>query len=65
MGMVGVLLGFGTATVIASVAPVRDDATRDFMVAFHERLAAGTPPAHALAGTPRTPGVLGFVAFGA
>jgi tetratricopeptide (TPR) repeat protein len=65
MGMVGVLLDFGAATVIASVAPVRDDATRDFMVAFHERLAAGTPPARALAEAPRTPGVLGFVCFGA
>ncbi|MBC6465134.1 CHAT domain-containing protein [Actinomadura alba] len=65
MGMVGVLLDFGAATVIASVTPVRDADTRDFMVAFHERLAAGVSPARALAVTPRTPGVLGFVCFGA
>ncbi|MBC6459659.1 CHAT domain-containing protein, partial [Actinomadura sp. HBU206391] len=65
MGMVGVLLDFGAATVVASVTPVRDDQTRDFMTDFHGRLAAGVPPARALASVPRTPGVLGFVCFGA
>ncbi|HEV7930760.1 MAG TPA: CHAT domain-containing protein [Actinomadura sp.] len=65
MGMAGVLLELGAGAVIASVAPVRDDAARDFMVAFHRSLPAGTSPAAALAAVPRTPGVLGFVCFGA
>jgi hypothetical protein len=65
MGMAGVLLELGAGAVIASVAPVRDDAARDFMVAFHRSLSAGPSPAAALAAVPRTPGVLGFVCFGA
>jgi tetratricopeptide (TPR) repeat protein len=65
MGLPGVLLRFGTATVIASVAPVGDGAARDFMVAVHRQLARGVSPARALAAVPRTPGVLGFVCFGA
>jgi tetratricopeptide (TPR) repeat protein len=64
MGLPGVLLAFGTATVIASVTPVRDDATRDFMTAVHRHLARGLPPAQALAAVPRSPGVLGFTCFG-
>ena len=39
--------------------------TRDFMVALHERLAAGRGPAQALAGIPRSPDLLGFQCFGA
>ena len=64
IGLPGVLLAFGTATVIASVTPIRDEAARDFMVAVHRRLARGVPPAHALAAVPRSPGVLGFTCFG-
>ena len=64
MGLPGVLLAFGTSTVIASVTPVRDVDARDFMVAVHDRLARGLPPAQALAAALRTPGVLGFTCFG-
>jgi tetratricopeptide (TPR) repeat protein len=65
MGMVGCALGFGTATVVAGVTPVGDAAARDLMTGFHTRLAAGTPPAEALAAAPRAPGALGFTCFGA
>ncbi|MCW2945050.1 MAG: Tetratricopeptide 4, partial [Actinoallomurus sp.] len=65
MGMVSAALSFGTATVVAGVTPVGDAATRDLMTGFHERLAAGTPPAEALADVPRAPAALGFVCFGA
>ncbi|KAB2346630.1 CHAT domain-containing protein [Actinomadura rudentiformis] len=64
-GMVGTLLALGTATVIASVTPVRDEATPPFMLAFHQALAAGHSPAQALAAAPRTPGITGFQCFGA
>jgi hypothetical protein len=64
MGLPGVLLAFGTSTVIASVTPVQDAAARDFMVAMHAQLARGVPPARALAALPRSPGVLGFTCFG-
>ncbi|MEV5826196.1 CHAT domain-containing protein [Spirillospora sp. NPDC052242] len=64
LGMAGVLLALGTATVIASVTPVRDAAAPAFMAAFHAGLAAGLPPARALAAAPRTPGVTGFVCMG-
>jgi CHAT domain-containing protein len=64
MGMASVLLAAGTRCVIASVTPVRDEPARDFMVAFHRLLCTGLSPARALAGVPRTPGVLGFQCFG-
>jgi tetratricopeptide (TPR) repeat protein len=64
MGMAGCALSYGTATVIAGVTPVGDAAARDLMTGFHRRLAAGTPPAEALAATPRDPAALGFVCFG-
>ena len=65
VGMVGAALSFGTATVVAALTPVGDEAARDLMAGFHERLAAGAPPAEALARAPRTPGALGLVCFGA
>ncbi|MQY08279.1 CHAT domain-containing protein [Actinomadura macrotermitis] len=64
IGMAGVLLALGTATVVASVTPVRDADAPDFMHAFHTGLCAGLPTAHALAAAPRSPGVLGFLCFG-
>jgi hypothetical protein len=64
LGLPGVLLAFGAATVIASVTPIRDEAAREFMVAVHRQLVRGVPPAHALAAVPRSPGVLGFTCFG-
>ncbi|MFD0684860.1 CHAT domain-containing protein [Actinomadura fibrosa] len=65
LGMAGVLLALGTATVVASVTPVRDAATPEFMAAFHRALAGGDPPARALAGVRRSPGVAGFLCLGA
>ena len=65
LGPATTLLGGGTATVIASVAPVHDEETAAFMVAVHRLMAAGTAPVHALATVPRTPGVLGFNCLGA
>ncbi|WP_307801305.1 CHAT domain-containing protein [Actinomadura violacea] len=64
VGMAGVLLALGAATVIASVAPVRDATTPGFMAAFHTGLASGLPPARALAAVERSPGVAGFLCFG-
>ncbi|MBA9004426.1 CHAT domain-containing protein [Thermomonospora cellulosilytica] len=65
LGMVGVLLGLGTATVIASVTPVRDDGARVFMTGLHAGLRAGLTPAQAMARLPRSAGTLGFLCFGA
>ncbi|HEY8479160.1 MAG TPA: CHAT domain-containing protein [Spirillospora sp.] len=64
LGVAGVLLALGTATVVASVSPVRDVTTPRFMAAFHAAMAAGRSPARALAGVPRTPGVTGFLCLG-
>ncbi len=49
VGLAGALLGLGTTTLVASVAPVPDADTRDLMLALHRELAAGTAPAEALA----------------
>ncbi|WP_245623134.1 CHAT domain-containing protein [Spirillospora albida] len=65
LGMAGVLLSLGTATVIASVTPVRDAATPAFMTAFHTALRRGESPARALAAAPHSHGVAGFAPFGA
>lgn len=65
LGLVATLLSGGTATVIASVAPVHDAETATFMIELHRRIAAGQTPARALAAVPRTSGVLGFVCMGA
>ncbi|WP_243719396.1 CHAT domain-containing tetratricopeptide repeat protein [Actinomadura sp. KC06] len=65
LGMAGVLLALGAATVIASVAPVRDAATPEFMSAFHARLAAGQSPSRALAAVARPLGVAGLLCMGA
>jgi len=47
------LLGAGSASVIAPVVAVPDAATRTLMAGLHSRLAAGDPPAHALAAAHR------------
>jgi tetratricopeptide (TPR) repeat protein len=62
LGMASALLAAGTATVVASVARVADDAATDAMVGFHRALAAGRAPADALAGAAAG---TGFVCFGA
>ncbi|TMQ85245.1 CHAT domain-containing protein, partial [Actinomadura soli] len=65
LGMAGVLLALGAATVVASVAPVRDAATPEFMSAFHARLAAGQSPSRALAAVARPLGAAGLLCMGA
>jgi CHAT domain-containing protein len=64
LGMAGALLALGTATVVASVTPVRDEATPVFMSAFHAAVASGERPSRALAALPRTPATLGFLTLG-
>ena len=61
-GMASALLAAGTATVVASVGRVADEAATDAMVRFHRGLAAGSSPAVALAGVAAG---TGFVCLGA
>jgi tetratricopeptide (TPR) repeat protein len=49
MGLAATVLGLGTETLVASVAPVPDDGAAILMAALHTELAAGTRPATALA----------------
>lgn len=49
IGPVAALLGVGTGTVLASVAPVPDDGVAEFVVELHDCLARGIGPARALA----------------
>jgi CHAT domain-containing protein len=50
LGMASALIAAGTATVVASVGRVADEPATDAMIGFHRALAAGHPPAEALAG---------------
>ena len=69
LGLTAALLALGTRTVIASVLPVDDRATAPLVLALHTRLAAGAPPAQALAeaqtGAVDTVVAASFVCFGA
>ncbi len=68
MGLVAALLTLGTRSVVASVVPVEDRASEELMVALHQRLLAGEPPAAALAGAQAsTAGTvsLSYACFGA
>jgi CHAT domain-containing protein len=49
LGLAAALLRLGASTLVAPLVPVPDTATRDLMVGFHARLAAGDDPASALA----------------
>ena len=49
LGLAAALLGMGTRTIVASVVPVPDSASRRLMLAFHRSLAAGRTPSVALA----------------
>ncbi|MBU2669163.1 CHAT domain-containing protein [Actinoplanes bogorensis] len=60
-GMASALLASGTATVVASVARVADEAAQETMVRFHRALASGHNPASALAGAAAG---TGFVCLG-
>ena len=73
MGLTATLLALGSATIVASVVTVPDEAGTQLMTAFHRELAAGVAPAEALV---RAQGDLddgleavatraGFVCFGA
>jgi hypothetical protein len=68
LGMVTALLSAGSATVVASVSRVADEAAMTVMVGYHGAIAAGRTPAAALASAV-TPdplvGHVGFVCFGA
>jgi len=64
-GMVTALLNAGSATVVASVAKVADDAAMAAMVGFHRAVTAGRPPAAALAAALNGEATVGFVCFGA
>lgn len=64
MGLTAVLFSLGARTVIGSVVPVSDAATRELMLALHRGLRAGLPPAAALASA-QTADCAGFVCFGA
>ncbi len=74
MGFTAAVFALGTATVIAAVVPVPDEATAGLMLALDDELRAGTPPAAALvrardaiAGDDRRRAVAraAFVCFGA
>jgi hypothetical protein len=64
LGLSAALLGLGTRTIIASVVPVADTTARRLMVALHRELAAGRPPAAALATAQSKSSVPGFVCLG-
>jgi CHAT domain-containing protein len=64
-GMVTALLNAGSATVVASVARVADEAAMAAMVGFHRAVTAGRPPAAALAAALQGEETAGFVCFGA
>ena len=49
MGLAAALFALGSTSLIASVVPVPDGATRPLMVDFHRRLAAGQSAPAALA----------------
>ncbi|HEX4221229.1 MAG TPA: CHAT domain-containing protein, partial [Pseudonocardiaceae bacterium] len=49
LGFAGALLAAGGRTVTAAVTRVGDQAAADAMADYHRRLAAGAPPATALA----------------
>jgi tetratricopeptide (TPR) repeat protein len=64
-GMVTALLNAGAGTVVASVARVADDTAMATMVGYHQAVAAGRPPAAALAAALQRETTAGFVCFGA
>ncbi|GHE45088.1 CHAT domain-containing protein [Streptosporangium violaceochromogenes] len=64
LGLAGTFLARGTQCVIAGLVPVRDEETLGLMTAFHRLLAAGRPPARALATASAETGTPGFVCLG-
>ena len=64
LGFTAALLYVGTTTVISSVTRVADDTAVGTMTAYHRLLAAGHPPAEALAQACLTEEFSPFVCFG-
>jgi tetratricopeptide (TPR) repeat protein len=64
LGFSAALLYAGTATVIASVARVADDASVRVMTAYHRTLRAGAQPAEALAQAALDEPLSPFICFG-
>ncbi|HZE05618.1 MAG TPA: CHAT domain-containing protein, partial [Solirubrobacteraceae bacterium] len=48
LGFAAALMGMGTRTIIASVAPVPDAGAKRVMISLHKQLTAGDPPSVAL-----------------
>jgi tetratricopeptide (TPR) repeat protein len=74
MGLASALFALGTRSLVATVVPVPDAATRSFVLAVHAWLRAGLPPSVALAraqasttgsGPRALAASVGFVCFGA
>jgi CHAT domain-containing protein len=65
LGFAAALLAIGTRTIVASVVPVPDAATRRLMLEFHRLLASGHAPSIALARAQADAPVAGFVCLGA
>jgi len=65
LGLAGTFLARGATCVVAGLVPVGDEDALTVMTLFHELLAAGHPPAAALACASAKTGVLGFACFGA
>ena len=72
MGFTAALFALGTATVIAAVVPVPDEATKGLMLALDDELQRGAAPAQALveardaiAGDDARVARAAFVCFGA
>jgi tetratricopeptide (TPR) repeat protein len=64
-GLGSALLVVGTATVVASVSRVADDAAMEAMIGFHRAVASGRSPATALASAVAERDDVGFVCLGA
>jgi CHAT domain-containing protein len=64
-GLATALLNAGSATVIASVSRVADDTAIAAMTGYHNAVAAGHPPATALANVLPTTPPAGFICYGA
>lgn len=65
IGLAAALLRAGSATVVASVLPVPDEAVVGLMADLHRHLDTGRTPADALAAAQQEHGHLGFVCLGA
>ncbi|GAA2772950.1 hypothetical protein GCM10020219_048790 [Nonomuraea dietziae] len=65
LGLAGTFLARGAACVVAGLIPVPDDEALALMTLFHNLIAAGEPPAAALATASSKTRVPGFACFGA